>query len=223
MRKTLSLSYLIKEPSQPSAGSPPLLLLLHGLGSSERDLIGLAPELDGRFYCVSARAAYTLEAGSYAWFHTRFTAEGPIIEPEEAEQSRLGILRFIDEALETFGLDAKQVYLMGFSQGAIMSLSVALTRPDKVAGVVAMSGRILPEVLPRMAAPDQLRGLPLFVAHGTADGVLPIKHGRASRDLLSRLPVKLSYREYPVGHEVTQESLNDIRAWLSGRLGSHAT
>ncbi|HEX4980002.1 MAG TPA: AAA family ATPase, partial [Acidimicrobiales bacterium] len=73
-----------------------------------------------------------------------------------------------------------------FSQGAIMSLALALSEPEKVAGVLAMSGRLLPEAVERAAGPDRLRGLPVLVQHGIHDQVLPIEHGRAARDALER-------------------------------------
>lgn len=180
--------------------------------------MGLAPYLDERFFIVSARAPNTLAPGMYAWFHVELDPYHPAINAEEAEASRLTVLRFIDEVIAVYAVDSKRVYLMGFSQGAIMSLSVALTRPDSVAGVVAMSGRILPEILPRMAPTEAMAGLPIFVAHGLDDPVLPIHHGRASRDLLAALPLALTYKEYPMGHTVTEESLRDVSAWLTERL-----
>jgi phospholipase/carboxylesterase len=221
MSQPLSLVHVARPPAAPASGPdrPPLLLLLHGVGSHEGDLMTLAPYLDPRFYIVSARAPNTLAPGSYAWFHVQFTPQGPVINPEEAERSRLRLLDFIGELVETYGVDPAGVYIMGFSQGAIMGLSLGLTRPDRLAGLVAHSGRILPEIRPIMASPDALRGLPVFVAHGTADAVLPIHHGRASRELLSTLPVDLTYREYPMGHEISAESLGDVAAWLSERLG----
>ena len=81
-----------------------------------------------------------------------------------------------------------------------------------------MSGRILPEIRPKIATPEQLNGLPILVVHGTADTVLPINYGRASRDLLSSLPVTLTYHEYPMGHEVNPQSLNDANNWLTEQL-----
>ena len=99
-----------------------------------------------------------------------------------------------------------------------MSASVALTRPDLVAGVALMSGRILPEIQSLMAAPENLEGLPILVVHGIVDTVLPITHGRASRQLLASLPVELIYHEYPMGHEVSQESLAEVSSWLSAQL-----
>ena len=215
--KTLSLIHLVSQP-KVEASTPPLLLLLHGVGSNEHDLFGLVPYLDKRFLIISVRAPNTLGPGSYAWFEVDFTPQGPAINPAQAEASRKALITFLDEAVNAYDADPKQIYLMGFSQGAIMSASVALTRPQLVAGVVLMSGRILPEIQPLIASNEELSGLPFLVVHGTADMVLPISYGRASRQLLSSLPVELTYHEYRIGHEVSQESLADVTAWLSARL-----
>ncbi|HEV2582865.1 MAG TPA: alpha/beta fold hydrolase, partial [Ktedonobacteraceae bacterium] len=158
----LPLVNLVRQPL-PEASNAPLLLLLHGVGSNEHDLFGLAPLLDQRFIVLSLRAPNTLGPGSYAWFEVAFTPQGPVINPEQAEQSRQLLIDFIGQAVATYGANPRQVYLMGFSQGAIMSASVALTRPDLVAGAVLMSGRILPEIQPLVATPEQLKGLPVLV------------------------------------------------------------
>jgi phospholipase/carboxylesterase len=215
--KTLSLVHLVRQP-KVEASTPPLLLLLHGVGSNEHDLFGLVPYLDKRFLIISARAPNTLGPGSYAWFEVDFTPQGSVINPAQAEASRKALIKFQDEAVKAYGANPKQVYLMGFSQGAIMSASVALTQPELVAGAALMSGRILPEIQPLIASNEELTGLPFLVVHGTADMVLPISHGRASRQLLSSLPVELTYHEYRMGHEVSQESLADVTAWLSAQL-----
>ena len=215
--KTLPLVHLARPPII-EAGTPPLLLLLHGIGSNEHDLYGLAPFLDKRFLIISVRAPNTLGPGSYAWFEADFTPQGPVINPEQAEASRKTLITFLKEAITAYGADPKQVYLMGFSQGAIMSASVALTQPELVAGAVLMSGRILPEIRPLIASNEELSGFPFLVVHGTVDMVLPITHGHASRELLSSLPVDLTYHEYPMGHEVNQESLSDVTTWLTEQL-----
>jgi phospholipase/carboxylesterase len=215
--KTLPLVHLVRQPTV-EVDTPPLLLLLHGIGSNEHDLYGLAPFLDKRFLIISVRAPLTLEPGSYAWFEVDFTPQGSIINPEQAEASLKTLITFLQEAIAEYNADPKQVYLMGFSQGAIMSASVALTRPELVAGAVLMSGRILPEIRPTIASSEELSGLPILVVHGTADTVLPISNGRASREFLSSLQVNLTYHEYPMGHEVNQESLNDVTTWLTEQL-----
>ncbi len=141
-----------------------------------------------------------------------------MINPAQAEASRQTLLAFLREAVTAYSADPQHVYLLGFSQGAIMSASVALTRPDLIAGAVLMSGRILPEVLPLIASAEKLAALRFLVVHGTADTVLPIHHGRASHKTLSSLPVALDYREYAMGHEISRESLTDVTTWLSAQL-----
>jgi phospholipase/carboxylesterase len=215
--QSLSLTHLIRQPLVKSP-NPPLLLLLHGVGSNEQDLFSLAPLLDKRFLILSLRAPNTLASGSYAWFAVNFTPQGPDINNAQAEASLKTLIAFIGEAVTTYEANPDQVYLVGFSQGALMSASIALTRPDLVAGAALMSGRILPEIRPKIATPEQLNGLPILVVHGTADTVLPINYGRASRDLLSALPVTLTYHEYPMGHEVSPQSLSDVNNWLSKQL-----
>ena len=104
---------------------------------------------------------------SYAWFEVDFTPQGPFSNPEQSEASRKTLITFLQESVTAYGADPKQVYLMGFSQGAIMSASVALTRPELLAGAVLMSGRILPEIRPLIASSEELSGFPFLVVHGT--------------------------------------------------------
>jgi phospholipase/carboxylesterase len=213
----LSLTHLVRRPARDAA-APPLLILLHGIGSDEQDLFGLAPYLDERFLIVSARAPHPYGWGGHAWFEIEWLPNGIAIDQAQAEVSRDLIVRFIGEAAAAYGADPARVYLAGFSQGAIMSGWVALTRPDLVAGAALMSGRIPDEARAQIAAPEQLAGKPFLVVHGLFDQVLPIQYGRASRDLLQSLPVELTYREYPMGHEVSAQSLADVSAWLTERL-----
>jgi phospholipase/carboxylesterase len=214
----LSLEYLVRPPA-PAIEQPPLLILLHGVGSNENDLFGLAPYLDERFLIVSARAPHRLFADGYGWYHVDFRPTGPVFDPAEAEASRQLLLRFIGEAASAFHADPKRIYLMGFSQGTIMSLCVMLTEPETISGVVAMSGRLITqESNMTEAAPERLKDFPVLVVHGTRDQTLPIPNGRAIRDHLAGLPANMIYREYPMGHEVSAQSLADVQTWLRARL-----
>jgi phospholipase/carboxylesterase len=125
---------------------------------------------------------------------------------------------FLDELVETYRVNDRCVYLAGFSQGAMMSLALALTRPEKIAGVVAMSGRFPSQVLEHQPNPRTLERMPFLVTHGIYDPVLPVEQGRAIRKSLEALLVDLTYREYPMGHEVSIDSLRDVSAWLSRSL-----
>ena len=215
---SLSLTHLLQQPRQPADGPPPLLILLHGYGSNERDLVGLAPYLDRRFQIVSARAPHFLVPDGYAWFELGWTATDITINFQQAEQSRVLLTNFMAEALAAYGGDPAQVYLLGFSQGAIMSASVALTAPELIAGTVLMSGRIPEELRPLIAPAERLAGKPFLVVHGAADTVLPIQNGRASRAILAGLPVALTYQEYAMAHEISAQCLADVAAWLTARL-----
>lgn len=219
----LALTHLVREAGQSTDGRPPLLLLLHGVGSNEADLFGLAPALDPRFLVLSLRAPLVLGYGAYAWFHVEFTPDSFIANTAELEQSRQVLAELIPRAVEVYGADPQRVFLLGFSQGAIMSLAVALTRPELVHGVVAMSGRLAPEALRARAGDDALRGLQILLLHGTGDDVLPIRHGREARDLLAQLPLELTYREFSMAHTVTDESFAVAQTWLRDRLDSGPT
>jgi phospholipase/carboxylesterase len=220
MAQQLSLIHLVREPSVPAAGMSPLLLLLHGIGSNEADLFGLTPYLDERLRIVSARAPVALGPGAFGWFNIEFTPTGLVADLAQAERSRALLATFIDELLAAYPTTARRLYLMGFSQGAMMSLSLLLAQADKIAGVVAMSGRFPTLALEQLTEPQALAGLPVLVTHGLYDPVLPIESGRAIRARLAALPVALTYREYPMGHEVTPESLRDTAAWLTMTLNA---
>ncbi len=218
-----SLFHHAAPPKSEPGGRPPLLLLLHGFGANEDDLFSLAPYLDERFLVISVRAPVTLGPMSYAWFNLGFTPEGIVVDPAEVEEARRVIPVFVEEAVRHYQADPARVYLMGFSQGAMMSLGVALTMPGIAAGVVAMSGRLMPQTVDRIPDRDALLDLPIFLAHGTRDMVLPIGHGRDARTRLAALPVDLAYHEYDMAHEVSVEELNDIAAWLTRQLDRSAS
>ena len=216
----MNLKYRYKKPeiSNNKNKKSPLLLLLHGLGADENDLFGLAPFMDERFFIVSPRAPFALSYGGYAWFELVIQPNGIGFNVKEFEQSREMIVKFVDELVAEHYLDAKRVYLCGFSQGAIMSLSVLLSEPEKFAGVVAMSGRAMPEMLPEENNFAALKDFPILVTHGIYDPVLPIENGRATKEILSRLPVDLEYKEYAMAHEISQESLQDVAGWFRSTL-----
>jgi phospholipase/carboxylesterase len=213
----LPLVHLARRPPD-TASPPPMLILLHGYGSNEQDLFGLVPYLDDRLLIVSARAPYTLMPGMYGWFTLDITPRGIGVDPDEAEASRQQVAAFVEQAAAVYGADPARVILGGFSQGGMMAAAVALTRPELLAGAMVLSGMVPHELLPQIAPPEQLAGKPFLVQHGTYDPVLPVQLGRAGRDLLQTLPVALTYHEYPIAHEISLESLNDMRAWLADRL-----
>ena len=141
-----------------------------------------------------------------------------MIDPREVESARQTLRQFIEGVIEQYQVDPTEIYLLGFSQGAMVGLSLALLNPGLAAGVVALSGRVISETIAKISDPRALAGLPILVTHGTSDVVLPIHHGRETRRLLSELPVELTYREYPIGHEISLDCLQDVNTWLTSHL-----
>jgi len=218
---SLPLVHITAPPSSPmpEGQKPPVLVLLHGVGSNEYDLLDLKNYLDPRLFVVSVRSPLTIGPQAYGWYPVHFTEAGAVGDTAAAEKGRQTLVQFLEALPSVYDIDPKRLYLMGFSQGSVMSLFTLLTRPDLVTGAVIMSGRLLPEAWDARADDNALRHLHVLAVHGTQDRVLPIADGRNIRERLSSLPIDFDYKEYPMGHAVSSESVADITSWLTSKLG----
>jgi phospholipase/carboxylesterase len=203
---------------QAAGARPPLLALAHGVGSNENDLFEMAPDLDPRCVVVSARAPHTRAPGAYAWFNIQFTPEGTAINAEQLDASRKLYAAFVRAAAEAYGADPTRIYTLGFSQGAIISLVTALTHPKLFTGVIALAGRIPPEALPWLAAPEETAGQSVFMAHGSSDMIIRVEEAHAACDVLHRQQADLTYREYMIDHRINQQMYAEMTLWLRQRL-----
>ena len=210
----LSLEYLIKEP-KIKLDKNPLLLLLHGYGSNEADLFSFASELPEEYYIISARAPYDLQYGSYAWYAINFDADqNKFSDNEQAIKSRDLVVHFIEELIANYAIDTNKVTLLGFSQGTVLSYAVALSHPDKIQKVVALSGYVSEPILEKDYLKNDLSKLKIFASHGTVDQVIPVEWARKSKPFLEKLGVNLTYKEYPIGHGVSPQNFYDLKKWL---------
>jgi phospholipase/carboxylesterase len=210
------LHYVIKEPKTKSS-NPPLLILLHGVGSNEEDLFSLAPALPENYLIVSARAPIALSPNSYAWYQVDFSTGKPIYNFDQQEKSRNTLIQFIEFIKKEKGISSNEIYLCGFSQGAIMSYNIALTRPDLINGAALMSGRLIEEIKPFAVHKDRLQHLKLFISHGTNDNVLPIDYARKANHYFISLGIHPLYKEYTVVHTINQDMLTDLSNWLKAQ------
>ncbi|MES2593635.1 MAG: esterase [Bacteroidota bacterium] len=213
MDTPLLLHYLVRPPKIQSATTP-LLILLHGVGSNEKDLFSFAEQLPDNFLVISAQAPYQMGKDSYAWYEVNFSSGKPVFNKDQAEKSRTTLIQFIDQLKDKYVFDTHQVYLCGFSQGAIMAYSVGLTRPDKVRGIAVMSGRLLEEVKPLIKRSEQLKQLDIFISHGTNDPVLGVHYARESSAYVKELGIQPIYKEYIAEHTISAEMLSDLKSWL---------
>lgn len=209
-----TLKYLVRVPKIQTA-KPPVIILLHGVGSNEQDLFSIANQLPDKYLLISARAPYTIGEGSYAWYQVDFSTGKPIANIAQQEKSRNIIVQFIIELKNEFSFDEKQVYLGGFSQGAIMAYSVGLTRPELIHGIVIMSGRLLEEVKPLIASQEMLDQLKVFISHGIMDQILGIHYAREGVTYLKARNIHPFYKEYEEGHGINKAMLSDLASWLN--------
>ena len=217
-RRTLSLVHRLRAPQASQAGPPPLLILLHGVGSNELSMALLTNSFDPRFLVISVRSPIQVSRFGYAWFHVTFTPDGPVIDGDQAADGWRRVISFVSEATIAYGADPERVFVAGFSQGGIMSLAALLTAPEQFAGAICMSGRLPPEVMAHVVAGQRLRGKPVLVVHGVFDETLPVELGRRAKEHLEVLPIDLVYREFAMGHTTTSESIGFVAEWLRARL-----
>jgi phospholipase/carboxylesterase len=210
------LKYLIRKPFIKS-DHPPLLILMHGIGSNEKDLFSFAQELPPEFLIVSLQATIQLSDDSYAWYHVDFSSSTPIINTAEELNSRRLISDFIDWAITTYHCNASKVVLCGFSQGAIMSYSLAITHPEKIYSIALMSGRMLDEIKPLLVKTD-MKKIKAFISHGKQDPVLSIEKAREAKTLLEKKHCDISYHEYNDVHTINASMLADLKSWLITNL-----
>ena len=216
------LEYLMQTPKK-EIENPPLLILLHGYGSNESDLFSFAPELPDELLIISVRAPLSLGFGSYAWYSINFEEDfdnknDKRSNIEQAKESILKIENFIDEIIKKYNVNSKKVFLLGFSQGAILSYALAMRNPQKIKNILALSGYINTELIPKNLTPEKVEELDFFISHGTVDQVLPIDWVRKSLPILNSLKISYNFNEYPIGHGVNSQNFNDFKNWVIEKL-----
>lgn len=210
----LPLRHESLSPRTPSA-QPPLIILLHGYGSNEEDLLQLAPYLPDMCQIVSLRAPLMLAPGSNCWYELAFTPSGIVADHSQAVQS-LAILReTYRAAIAQYACDPDRVAVVGFSQGAGMAGMLALSE-QTVRCSVLLSGlnpfAMLPSNDITVAQPNVL------VVHGSYDEVVPIATGHASRDAFVAHGATVQYAEYPIGHTIDLRVIAAMTSFLGTQL-----
>ena len=210
------LHYIVREP-KIAAENPPLLILLHGYGSNEEDLFSFAEELPNDLLIVSAQAPLSMGFGAYAWYTINFDDKnGKFSDLKEAKESIDKIAIFIDEIKKKFNTNSKKTFLLGFSQGAILSYSLSFFYPNKVQHIIALSGYINTELLPENISKEINTNY--YCSHGSVDQVLPVEWARNSKPFLDTLSLNNVYSEYNVGHGVAPQNFYSFKSWIEERL-----
>ena len=216
--KDLSLHHLIR-PGKQTNGKAPVLFMLHGYGSNEDDLFSFTNELPEELCIISIRAPHPLMPSSFAWYAINFDADAnKWTDKEQAKVSLNSIVHFIDQAVEQYDLDAQNVTLLGFSQGAILSYALALSYPEKVKNVIALSGYIEEDIIVPGYKSNSFTNLSFYCSHGSVDQVIPVQWARKTPPILKALAIEHVFEEFPVGHGVAPQNFISLHRWLSKRI-----
>jgi len=214
----LSLEHLIR-PSDKISGKPPVLFMFHGYGSDENDLFSFAPELPKELCIISVRAPYRMQPYGHMWYTINFEADqGKWNDEEQAALSRDKIKHFIGEACDAYGLDEENVSLLGFSQGTILSYAVALSYPNMIKNVIALSGYINENIILKGDREKDFGALNIYVSHGSADQVIPVSWAQNAPKILLKLGIGHFYEEFPVGHGVAPQNFHSFNNWLQDKI-----
>ena len=215
----IPLEHVHVAPDDGVDGEPaPAVFVLHGRGADEEDLLPVAAELPDDHHVVSLRAPDPLQGG-YTWYELDLSAGGLESSQPDAEDFRRSldlIVESVEGAVDAHGLDADRIGLLGFSQGAITSLSLLLEAPDRYAWVVALHGYLADAHAD--LDPDGIEGKPVFVGAGAGDRVIPESRSAAAADRFEAIGADVTRGSYPGGHGIGQEELADVVAFVEAQV-----
>ncbi|RTR02921.1 alpha/beta hydrolase [Halomonas nitroreducens] len=211
---------------EPRGGKPAdaCVFILHGLGADGHDFEPLVPALtlpeaaSVRFILPHApRLPVTINGGMVmpAWYDIKEMSLDRRVDEAQLKDSAVCIQTLVREQIQ-HGIPGERIILAGFSQGGAVAYEAALTFPERLGGLLAMS-TYLATAESLEPAPAN-RDLPIEIHHGSLDPVVPEALGRAARDRLSAMGYPVHYRQYPMAHAVCPQQVADIGRWLSDRL-----
>jgi phospholipase/carboxylesterase len=213
---------------ETSAAPTASVIWMHGLGADGHDFVDIVPELHlpprpgVRFVFPHAPKRPVTINGGYvmrAWYDIR-DDHGQRREDGDGVRASQKSIEALIQREKTRGVATSSIVLAGFSQGGAMALHTGLRHAERLAGVMALSCSLpLPDTLAAEAAPAN-RDVPIFMAHGTHDPMIPMARALRAREVLTGLGYRVEWHEYPMPHSVCAEEIADLAAWLQRSLGA---
>lgn len=196
------------EPNYPY----PLIVCLHGEGSSEEQILRLAPRMSRRNYiCIAPRGPHVLASRAegrptYSWGDGE--ADDPLVEDY--------ILRAVEQTRRNLHVHSERIYLAGFREGASIAYRLGLLYPERFAGVIALNGA-MPRRGPRLRLPE-VRKLRVLIGHGIANAIVPLSLARQDQRLFYTAGMPVTLRTYPTTHRIHVEMLRDVDRWVQDHI-----
>lgn len=206
------LVYLVNQPFQKTE-KPPVLIMLHGYGSNEKDVANMQWLFDHRFLTFSLRGPNPVPNAGFCWYGLEFLPNKKFkYDYNQVSLSCNKVISFIREACKAYNADSNNVYLFGFSQGAMMSYEIA--SKTRIKGVIALSGFMNDETKKSGANTSAS----YFIAHGSYDNVVDYKDGKNTAAYLKSINAKVEFKTYQMAHNISNEEIKDIQNWLKTNL-----
>ena len=205
------------------------IILLHGLGADGNDFVSLVDELDlksvgpVRFVFPHAPTRPVTLNGGYvmrAWYDIFALDTKERREDEAGLRESQALVEALIAREKARGVPARRIVLAGFSQGCAMTLMTGLRHDERLAGLVGLSGYLPLAAKAEAERHTANRDLPIFLAHGTLDPVIPIARARQSRDVLVAMGHEVEWHEYAMPHSVCAEEIGDLERWLLRALAA---
>jgi len=220
MTKTLQLDLplnnLIRKSENTDSPSK-AIFFLHGFGSNMQDLFGLCAFFDKSWTCISLQASIPVQYNGWAWAELDFENIGKLPKPEQMRNHQKSVIESIKKSIQKLDLDPKRINILGFSQGASLSLYSGLLNTSVFRTVVALSGFLPVKERINDFDPKKVINLDVFMGHGKLDAVVPIQLGQNTLAGLKELGLKPTYVEYNSEHTIPNECLRDVLKWLSDK------
>ncbi len=206
---TISINGWVMRIHRPVGDGPyPVLIMLHGWTGDENSMWVFTPRLPKNALMVAPRGLFTAKTAGYSW-HPEISKPWPWIADFQAAVDKL--INTISSPNFPDG-DFSQLHLLGFSQGTAFAYSLALMYPERITSLAGLSG-FLPDGVAPWISPGRLKGMPVFVAHGTKDELVPVEKARQSVDLLEKAGASVTYCEDDVGHKLSAKCFHGLEAF----------
>ena len=210
-----SFDYSVKNP-QPSKKDNKVIIMFHGYGSNKDDLFSFAEFMNPDFLIISIQAPIKLDNHSHCWWPLHYDDNMQLkMDTKLAKQSVKELNKFICEDLaKKYSFSLNQVYLLGFSQGCMISYALSINYPENFKKAVGLSGKIPYEII-EFDVEFDYSNHNFFCSHGINDLVIPIEIGRESSEWFNEKKIKHEYLEFEPAHGINSDNFTKMNLWLS--------
>jgi phospholipase/carboxylesterase len=203
---TMRVRHASQEPAR-------FMLLLHGWTGDENSMWVFTRNFPQDLFIVAPRAPHPAKEGGYSWRAPQ-TGSGRLPTLLDLKPAALGLIRLVDDLSGSIGVDATSFDLAGFSQGGAMANALALLYPGRIHKAAVLAG-FMPGGVEDLLERQVLKKVPVFVAHGTRDQLVPVEIARSSIELLERAGAQVTFCEAEVGHKVSADCLRGLETFFS--------